>query len=348
MGEHDLSAGGDVMTRVRGCAQDALAAYGAHPAASVELINVSENATFLVTDPDTGPSVLRVHRLGYHTEEEIASELAWMDALRAEAGVRTPRVLPATDGRRVVTVAEPGAPGSGSTVRRHCVRFEFLPGTEPSGSGEPGRRGRRDRARAGRRAFRRAGRDHRADAPARPGMGPPGLVHPVPLGLRGGVRRPGPLGPLAGRHRRRAARARDPHPAGRGAPGPAAGVRLRAGTLRPGARRHPAGQPAGARRGGQRHRLRRRRVQLVPVRPGHVGELLRARAPGSRPGRCLAAGLPAGRGAVRRGRGGDLDVHHVPAAAAGRVDRLAPGPRTSPPSSAPGTRGAAATWRNRT
>ena len=28
MAEHDLSAGGDVMARVRGCAQDALAAYG--------------------------------------------------------------------------------------------------------------------------------------------------------------------------------------------------------------------------------------------------------------------------------------------------------------------------------
>ena len=86
MGEHDLSAGGDVMDRVRGCAQDALAAYdGVSPAASVELLNVSENATFLVTDPDAAPSVLRVHRLGYHTEQEIASELAWMDALRAEA-----------------------------------------------------------------------------------------------------------------------------------------------------------------------------------------------------------------------------------------------------------------------
>ena len=83
---HDLSAGGDVMARVLGCAQDALAAYGGHPAASVELLNVSENATFLVTDPDSGPSVLRVHRLGYHTEPEIASELAWMEALRAEAG----------------------------------------------------------------------------------------------------------------------------------------------------------------------------------------------------------------------------------------------------------------------
>jgi hypothetical protein len=31
MTEHDLSAGGDVMDRVRGCARDALAAYGGHP-----------------------------------------------------------------------------------------------------------------------------------------------------------------------------------------------------------------------------------------------------------------------------------------------------------------------------
>jgi Ser/Thr protein kinase RdoA (MazF antagonist) len=118
MGEHDLSGGGDVMDRVRGCARDALAAYGGHPGASVELLNVSENATFLVTDPGAGPSVLRVHRLGYHTEQEIASELAWMDALRAEAGVRTPRVLPAADGRRVVTVRE-----RGGAAERYCVRF---------------------------------------------------------------------------------------------------------------------------------------------------------------------------------------------------------------------------------
>jgi Ser/Thr protein kinase RdoA (MazF antagonist) len=130
-GAHDLSAGGDVMDRVRACAQDALAAYGGYAEASLELLNVSENATFLVEDPGTGPSVLRVHRLGYHTELEIASELAWMDALRAEAGVRTPRVLPAADGRRVVTVPE-----RGGVAERYCVRFEFLPGTEPGS--EPG------------------------------------------------------------------------------------------------------------------------------------------------------------------------------------------------------------------
>jgi Ser/Thr protein kinase RdoA (MazF antagonist) len=123
---HDLSAGGDVMERVMWCAIQALRAYGCPTDTPVDLLNVSENATFLVPDSDAGPSVLRVHRLGYHTEQEIASELAWMDALRAEAGVRTPRVLAAADGRRVVTVAERGG------AARHCVRFEFLPGTEPS------------------------------------------------------------------------------------------------------------------------------------------------------------------------------------------------------------------------
>src|SRR5271154_563480 len=128
MSGHDLSAGGDVMDRVKACARAALHRYGCHPDASVELLNVSENATFLVSDPGARPSVLRVHRLGYHTEQEIASELAWMDALRAEAGVRTPRILPAADGRRIVTVAERGA-----AAARHCVRFEFLPGIEPEG-----------------------------------------------------------------------------------------------------------------------------------------------------------------------------------------------------------------------
>lgn len=125
--EHDLSAGGDVMDRVRECARAALREYDCHPDSAIELLNVSENATFLVSDPDSGPTVLRVHRLGYHTEDEIASELTWMDALRTDAGVRTPRVLSAIDGRRIVDAAEPGG-----AVARHCVRFEFLPGTEPS------------------------------------------------------------------------------------------------------------------------------------------------------------------------------------------------------------------------
>ena len=61
---HDLSADGDVLERVTRCAQQALAAYGCHPATTVRLLNVSENATYLVEDPAAGPSVLRVHRHG--------------------------------------------------------------------------------------------------------------------------------------------------------------------------------------------------------------------------------------------------------------------------------------------
>ena len=116
-----------------------------------------------------GRSVLRVHRHGYHTEPAIASELAWMDALRAEAGVRTPRVLAATDGRRVVTAAD-----EASGERRNCVRFEFLPGTEPP----------EDSVEHFAELGEITARMHRH---ARQ-LGPPARVHPVRLGLRRGVR----------------------------------------------------------------------------------------------------------------------------------------------------------------
>jgi Ser/Thr protein kinase RdoA (MazF antagonist) len=132
MSAHDLSVGGDVLDRVTRCAQRALGEYGCHPGATVRLLNVSENATYLIDDPDAGPSVLRVHRLGYHTPAEIASELAWMDALRAEAGVRTPRILPAPGGERIVTVVD-----EASGEERNCVRFEFLPGIEPADDSLP-------------------------------------------------------------------------------------------------------------------------------------------------------------------------------------------------------------------
>jgi Ser/Thr protein kinase RdoA (MazF antagonist) len=132
MPPHDLSVDGDVLDRVTHCAQTALRDYGCHPGASAQLMNVSENATYLIEDPAAGPSVLRVHRLGYHTQAEITSELAWMDALRAEAGVHTPRVLPAPDGRRIVTVVD-----QASGDERHCVRFELLPGIEPAEDSVP-------------------------------------------------------------------------------------------------------------------------------------------------------------------------------------------------------------------
>ena len=93
---------------------------------TVELLNVSENATFLVRNGEGRKTILRVHRLGYHTTDEIESELDWMQALRLEASVRTPKVLASIDGRRVVPIREPRTGN-----QRQCVMFEFLDGVAP-------------------------------------------------------------------------------------------------------------------------------------------------------------------------------------------------------------------------
>jgi Ser/Thr protein kinase RdoA (MazF antagonist) len=119
---HDLSSGAGVLADVEAAARRALGDYDVSPDAVVTLINVSENATFRVDDGDSS-AILRVHRLGYHSGDAIRSELAWLDALREDEGIRTPRIIPSRYGSRVVTV-----PGE---VPRDCVMFEFLPGAEP-------------------------------------------------------------------------------------------------------------------------------------------------------------------------------------------------------------------------
>ena len=108
-------------------ARSALRHYPVDRSAPLTLLNISENATFAVDDPATGRrTVLRVHRPGYHSLESIEAELAWLDALRTEAGIRTPQILPSVYGKRVVSV-----PAGAAAEPRHVVLFEHLPGTEP-------------------------------------------------------------------------------------------------------------------------------------------------------------------------------------------------------------------------
>ena len=131
MADHDLSAGGDVLDRVTACARAALAGYGVRPDADVRLLNVSENATFLVTDAGAGRPCSACTGSAITAEQAIASELAWMDALRAEAGVRTPRVLPAADGRRIVSVTDRRCRAAPGDPLLRAVRVPA--GTEPPG-----------------------------------------------------------------------------------------------------------------------------------------------------------------------------------------------------------------------
>lgn len=85
------------------------------PGARVEALLVSENATFRVLGGPR-PAVLRLHRPGYQDDSAIASELAWITALRRDTSVDLVEPLsdvlvdPAT-GRRAVLFAElPGGP----------------------------------------------------------------------------------------------------------------------------------------------------------------------------------------------------------------------------------------------
>lgn len=106
-------------------AEKALAAFDLPRGSTLELLNLSENATYAVADPTTGHrSILRVHRKDYHRADQIESELQWLDALRRDSDITVPTVLPARDGRRIVTVEHDG-------TDRHVVHFEMVPGAEP-------------------------------------------------------------------------------------------------------------------------------------------------------------------------------------------------------------------------
>lgn len=109
-------------------ARTALANYGMEPANPPSLINLSENATYKVDDPASGRRfALRVHRDGYHSTNAIASELAWLQALRQDGVVITPVPLAGRDGRLIQAVGHPTMPRP-----RNVVLFKWESGDEPS------------------------------------------------------------------------------------------------------------------------------------------------------------------------------------------------------------------------
>jgi Ser/Thr protein kinase RdoA (MazF antagonist) len=124
----------------------ALPAYGLPPDTPLTLLNRSENETWRA-----GDLILRLHRKGYHTKPEIASELAWLNALQDLPGLRAVRPVtgdqgPVTelDGRFLVAFApiagqelQPGddlarwfAPLGEITARLHLHARQWTP---PSG-----------------------------------------------------------------------------------------------------------------------------------------------------------------------------------------------------------------------
>ena len=117
-----------VLMRLQAAAETAIGQYDLPSGLTVALVNLSENATYRLEDPATGKRwALRVHREGYHSKIAIASELAWLMALRDDDAVITPRPVKGINGDLVQIVAHPLLPRS-----RHVVLFEWENGVEPA------------------------------------------------------------------------------------------------------------------------------------------------------------------------------------------------------------------------
>lgn len=110
----------------------ALARYDISPRATLDLINLSENWTYRVEDPDSGDAyALRVHRINYHTPQQIESELMWIDALRDNGVVASVVAQPARTGERVIQVATDTLP------ERSVVLFDWVDGAPPDPDANP-------------------------------------------------------------------------------------------------------------------------------------------------------------------------------------------------------------------
>ena len=116
---------GSEIDRLADLASAALPLWDVPPDATARLINLSENATYIVESPDGFRSVLRIHRQDYHTWRGIECELAWMEALGTTGGVATPRPIAGHDGALIQQR------GHGDLTPRRMVMFEFLQGCEP-------------------------------------------------------------------------------------------------------------------------------------------------------------------------------------------------------------------------
>lgn len=78
-------------------------------AVQLELIKYRENAVFSASTGDGARYAIRIHRHGYHTDDELRSELQWMQAL-AGHGIEVPALLPTSEGAAFAVVSGGGVP----------------------------------------------------------------------------------------------------------------------------------------------------------------------------------------------------------------------------------------------
>lgn len=121
---------GNKTAMIQSIAENSRPFFGLSDDDKLTLINHSENMTYRVDCSNGEKLILRVHREGYQSYENIMSEIAWMKALREDVGIPTPQPLPGIDGRLIQRVSAP------QIGPRHCVLFKWIDGEMPQETGE--------------------------------------------------------------------------------------------------------------------------------------------------------------------------------------------------------------------
>lgn len=104
--------------------------WGLSDQTEVSLLTISENMTCLAFDPlQNRRLILRVHRPGYHTRDEINSELLWINDLRQQGVVETPEPIKTLSGSLIASFTT-------GHETREVVAFSFMSGKEPSADAE--------------------------------------------------------------------------------------------------------------------------------------------------------------------------------------------------------------------
>jgi Ser/Thr protein kinase RdoA (MazF antagonist) len=113
------------LARLYGMLRQALPSWSLAPDSELSLLTISENATYRVYDAAADRTlILRVHRPDYHSPDEIASELMWIDALRASGVASTPAPVAGADGSLLYRLHD-------GVDSRYVAAFDFVEGRSP-------------------------------------------------------------------------------------------------------------------------------------------------------------------------------------------------------------------------
>lgn len=113
-------------------AENSLVKYGWEYMEEIKLIVLSENATYMIRNKETGSrdGVLRISRPGYHTLEELNSEMKWLRQINDYTPLLVANPIKGLDGKNIQIIK--GEDGK----EYYCVVYEYLSGEAPDEENE--------------------------------------------------------------------------------------------------------------------------------------------------------------------------------------------------------------------